>query len=124
MFLSSHGVSTALAVKIYKQYGDGALNILKNTPYRLARDMYGIGFLTADKIARALGMKEDDPARIEAGVEYVLAKFVDEGHVFAERDALVDESREALGVRMRRSKRRLSGFKPKNQSSSKMKRFI
>lgn len=64
MFLSSHGVSTALAVKIYKQYGDGALNVLKNEPYRLARDIYGIGFLTADKIARALGMKEDDPARI------------------------------------------------------------
>jgi len=98
MFLSSHGVSTALAVKIYKQYGDGALNVLKNEPYRLARDIYGIGFLTADKIARALGMKEDDPARIEAGVEYVLAKFIDDGHVFAERGALVDEAREALGA--------------------------
>jgi len=98
MFLSAHGVSTALAVKIYKQYGDGALNILRNEPYRLARDIYGIGFLTADKIARALGMKEDDPARIEAGVEYVLAKFIDDGHVFAERGALVDESREALGA--------------------------
>lgn len=98
MFLSSHGVSTALAVKIYKQYGDGALNVLKNEPYRLARDIYGIGFLTADKIARALGMKEDDPARIEAGVEYVIAKFIDEGHVFAERGALVDESRESLGA--------------------------
>lgn len=98
MFLSSHGVSTALAVKIYKQYGDGALNILKNEPYRLARDIFGIGFLTADKIAKALGMKEDDPARIEAGVEYVLAKFMDEGHVFAERDALVNEAREALGA--------------------------
>lgn len=98
MFLSSHGVSTALAVKIYKQYGDGALNVLKNEPYRLARDIYGIGFLTADKIARALGMKEDDPARIEAGVEYVLAKFIDDGHVYAERGALVDESREALGA--------------------------
>lgn len=98
LFLSSHGVSTALAVKIYKQYGDGALNVLKNEPYRLARDIYGIGFLTADKIARALGMQADDPARIEAGVEYVLAKFIDDGHVFAERGALVDESREALGA--------------------------
>lgn len=98
MFLSSHGVSAALAVKIYKQYGDGALNVLKNEPYRLARDIYGIGFLTADKIARALGMQADDPARIEAGVEYVLAKFIDDGHVFAERGALVDEAREALGA--------------------------
>ncbi len=98
MFLSAHGVSTALAVKIYKQYGDGALHVLQNEPYRLARDIYGIGFLTADKIARALGMHPDDPARIEAGVEYVLAKFTDEGHVFAERGALVDQAREALGV--------------------------
>lgn len=98
MFLSSHGVSTALAVKIYKQYADGALHVLKNEPYRLARDIYGIGFLTADKIARALGMKEDDPARIEAGVEYVMAKFIDDGHVFAKRDALVGEARESLGA--------------------------
>jgi exodeoxyribonuclease V alpha subunit len=98
MFLSSHGVSTALAVKIYKQYGDGALNVLRNEPYRLARDIFGIGFLTADKIARALGMKEDDPARIEAGVEYVLNKFIDEGHVFARRDDLVTESCAALGA--------------------------
>ncbi len=99
LFLSAHGVSAALGVKIYKQYGDGALNVLKNEPYRLARDIYGIGFLTADKIARALGMPEDAPARIEAGVEYVLAKFIDDGHVFAERGALVDEAREALGAR-------------------------
>lgn len=98
LFLAAHGVSTALAVKIYKQYGDAAVTVLKTEPYRLARDIYGIGFLTADKIARALGMKEDDPARIEAGVEYVLAKFSDDGHVFAERGALVDEAREALGA--------------------------
>jgi len=98
MFLSSHGVSTSLAVKIYKQYGDASLNVLRTEPYRLARDIYGIGFLTADKIARALGMNEDDPARIEAGVEYVLAKFTDDGHVFAPRDILINEAREALGV--------------------------
>src|SRR5512142_2817043 len=77
MFLSSHGVSTSLAVKIYKEYGDGALHVLSKEPYRLARDIYGIGFLTADKIARALGMKVDDPARIEAGVRHVLSQFSD-----------------------------------------------
>jgi exodeoxyribonuclease V alpha subunit len=98
MFLSSHGVSTALAVKIYKQYGDAALNVLRNEPYRLARDIYGIGFLTADKIARALGMKEDDPARIEAGVRHVLSEFADDGHVFAKHDELLQHAVEALGV--------------------------
>ncbi len=98
LFLQSHGVSTSLAVKIYKEYGDGALHVVQNEPYRLARDIYGIGFLTADKIARAIGIKEDDPARIDAGVRYVLGKFSDEGHVFAARGDLVQTSVETLGA--------------------------
>lgn len=98
MFLSSHGVSTSLAVRIYKAYGDGALHVLQNEPYRLARDIYGIGFLTADKIAQALGMRPDDPARIEAGVRHILGKFADDGHVFAEREPLVAAAGEALAV--------------------------
>lgn len=98
MFLSSHGVSTSLAVKIYKEYGDGALHVLRNEPYRLARDIYGIGFLTADKIARALGMQAGDPARVEAGIRYVLGQFSDDGHTFAQRQELVRASVEALEV--------------------------
>ena len=98
LFLQSHGVSTSLAVKIYKAYGDGALHVVQQEPYRLARDIFGIGFLTADKIARAIGIKPDDPARIEAGVRYVLGKFSDDGHVFARRDELVRDSVEALGA--------------------------
>lgn len=98
LFLQSHGVSTSLAVKIYKAYGDGALSVVRREPYRLARDIYGIGFLTADKIARAIGIKEDDPARIEAGVRYVLGQFSDEGHVFALRADLVAKAKEALGA--------------------------
>ncbi len=101
LFLQSYGVSTSLAVKIYKEYGDGALHVLRNEPYRLARDIYGIGFLTADKIARALGVKPDDPARIEAGVRHVLGEFSDDGHVFAQRDALLRQSAEILGVEAR-----------------------
>jgi len=98
LFLQSHDVSTALAVKIYKAYGDGALHVVQREPYRLARDIYGIGFLTADKIARALGIKEDDPARIEAGVRYVLSQFGDDGHVFATRADLIQQAGEALGA--------------------------
>jgi exodeoxyribonuclease V alpha subunit len=98
LFLQSHGVSTTLAVKIYKAYGDGALNVVRNDPYRLARDIWGIGFLTADKIARATGVKPDDPARIEAGVRYVLGNFSDDGHVFARRDDLVRDSAQTLGA--------------------------
>ena len=98
LFLQSHGVSTTLAVKIYKAYGDGALNVVRNDPYRLARDIWGIGFITADKIARAIGIKADDPARIEAGARYVLSNFSDDGHVFARRDDLVRESAQTLGA--------------------------
>ena len=98
LFLASHGVSTSLAVKIYKQYGDGALNVVRNDPYRLARDIYGIGFLTADKIAQAMGVKPDDPARIDAGARYVLGQFSDDGHVFALRADLVREATDALKV--------------------------
>ncbi len=98
LFLQSHGVSTTLAVKIYKAYGDAALNVVRNDPYRLARDIWGIGFLTADKIARATGVKPDDPARIEAGARYVLGSFSDDGHVFARRDDLTRESAQTLGA--------------------------
>ncbi|MFN8483853.1 MAG: ATP-dependent RecD-like DNA helicase [Anaerolineae bacterium] len=89
VFLQGHGVSTGLAVKIYKQYRNEALVIVQNDPYRLARDIYGIGFLTADKIARNMGFAIDDPRRIEAGVAYVLNEFSDGGHVFALRPDLV-----------------------------------
>ncbi len=96
LFLQSHGVSTALAVKIYKAYGDAALTIVRTDPYRLARDIWGIGFLTADKIARALGVQPDDPARIQAGARYVLGKFSDDGHTFATRADLIREAGAAL----------------------------
>ena len=70
LFLHSHGVSTNLAVKIYKQYGDQALSVVRGDPYRLARDIYGVGFLTADRIARSLGLPSRPPEahRSRAGV--------------------------------------------------------
>ncbi|MBI5880454.1 MAG: ATP-dependent RecD-like DNA helicase [Chloroflexi bacterium] len=98
LFLQSYGITTGLAVKIYKAYGDAALAVVRNEPYRLARDIYGIGFLTADKIARALGMLPDAPARIEAGVRHVLGSFSDEGHVFALRTDLLQKAALALDV--------------------------
>ena len=68
VFLQSHGVSPALAVRIYKQYGDGAAAVVKTDPYRLARDVYGIGFITADRIARNMGIAADAPERVAAGM--------------------------------------------------------
>jgi exodeoxyribonuclease V alpha subunit len=98
LFLQSHGVTTSLATKIYKYYGDEAIGIVRSDPYRLARDIYGIGFLTADKIARALGIPSDSPERIAAGLLYALNQASDEGHVFLPTSELVKSGVELLDV--------------------------
>lgn len=98
IFLQSHGVSTSLATKIYKQYGDAAIDTVQRNPYQLAQDIYGIGFLTADKIAKALGMAEDAPQRIAAGVEFALSNAVDEGHVYVPSPELIRRAQELLHV--------------------------
>ena len=98
LFLHSYGVHTHLAVKIYKTYADQSLEIVRNDPYRLARDIYGVGFKTADKIAQSLGLAKDHPSRIEAALVYVLNQMSDEGHVFAPRAELVEKTVELLGL--------------------------
>jgi exodeoxyribonuclease V alpha subunit len=98
VFLHGHGISTHLAVKIYKQYGDQSLAVVQSTPYRLVQDVHGIGFKTADKIAQALGLSPDDPARIEAGIHYTLSKMADDGHVYAPQAELEPEAAEILQV--------------------------
>lgn len=98
LFLQSHGVSTGLAVKIYKAYGDEAIRQVESDPYRLARDIHGIGFITADKIAKNLGLSHDHPARLEAGLVYTLNQAADEGHVFMPEEELVAATAELLGV--------------------------
>lgn len=97
LFLHSYGVSTNLAVKIYKQYGDQALAVVQSDPYRLARDIFGVGFKTADRIAQALGLPEDHPSRIEAALVYLLNTMSDDGHVFVPRNVLVEQTMELLG---------------------------
>lgn len=98
LFLQSHGVTTSLATKIYKYYGDDAIGIVRSDPYRLARDIYGIGFLTADKIARSLGIPEDSPARVAAGLLYALNTASEEGHVYLPTGELVHTASELLNV--------------------------
>ena len=98
IFLQSHGVSTGLAVKIYKHYGDAAIGVLQTNPYQLQRDIYGIGFKTADKIAMALGIPHDSPERVAAGVQYVLSQDTDEGNVFTPRAELVKKAADLLEV--------------------------
>jgi exodeoxyribonuclease V alpha subunit len=98
LFLQSHQVSTNLAVKIYKTYGDESIGIVKNDPYRLARDIYGVGFLTADKIARNIGIAADAPQRVAAGIEYTLNQMSDQGHVFVPRPHLIEAAVKILAV--------------------------
>jgi exodeoxyribonuclease V alpha subunit len=98
LFLQSHNVSTSHAVKIYKTYGDASITTVRQDPYRLARDIHGIGFLTADKIGRELGLAHDSPQRIQAGITYTLSQMADEGHVYAPQGELVHESTRILEV--------------------------
>jgi exodeoxyribonuclease V alpha subunit len=98
LFLHSHGVSTNLVIKIYKEYGNQALSIVQSDPYRLARDLYGVGFKTADKIAQALGLPKDHPSRIETGIVYILNESTDEGHVFFPRSELIERTAVLLEV--------------------------
>ena len=90
LFLQSHDVSTTHAAKIYKTYENDAIAVVTENPYRLADDIYGIGFVTADTIAQKLGIDKDAPHRVQAGIKYVLSQKADEGHVFQHRGELVE----------------------------------
>ncbi len=96
LFLQGHKMSTGLVIKIYKQYGDDAIAMVQENPYRLARDIWGIGFLTADKIARDMGLPADSPHRMAAGVVYALNEATNDGHVFVPRHELIVQAAELL----------------------------
>ncbi|VAX20533.1 RecD-like DNA helicase YrrC [hydrothermal vent metagenome] len=91
LFLQSHGISTAYSLKIYKTYGDAAPEKIKENPYRLINDVWGIGFKVADNIGRNLGFTEHDPVRIKAGIIHILSEAVRNGHVFIPEVDLVRE---------------------------------
>ena len=82
LFLQGHGVSAAYSTRIYKTYGQDAVRVVQENPYRLAQDVRGIGFITADKIARQMGIDEHSPHRAQAALEHLLLEQADEGHVF------------------------------------------
>ncbi len=98
LFLQSHGISGALAAKIYKRYGDAAAAVLRENPYRLASEITGIGFRSADKIAANLGIARDAPQRAEAGLLYALEQGESDGHVFLPEDTLLQTAAELLGI--------------------------
>jgi exodeoxyribonuclease V alpha subunit len=98
VFLHSHGVGTARAVRIYKTYGSDAVQVMTENPYRLARDIRGIGFKTADAIAMKLGVEKTALIRVRAGISYALTEAMDEGHCGLPTDELLPLARDLLEV--------------------------
>jgi exodeoxyribonuclease V alpha subunit len=99
--LQGYGISTSLAVRIYKKFGDDSGRIIAKEPYRLAREVWGIGFKTADKIARAVGIAADAPERLQAGVLHVLGAASDEGHTLLPEKELTTQATDLLGAEAR-----------------------
>jgi len=98
LFLQSHEVQASLAARIYKAYGAEAVTVIRDDPYRMAKDVYGVGFITADGLAQKLGLPAQSPQRHVAGLRYALSKASDDGHVFLPRRELIDKAVELLGA--------------------------
>jgi exodeoxyribonuclease V alpha subunit len=98
IFLQGHGVSAAYSAKIFKQYGNRSIGVVKENPYRLAKDVHGIGFVTADRIARNLGIDPHSLIRTKAGLIYVLNELTEEGHVYYPERDLIHKAMEMLQV--------------------------
>src|SRR5829696_1863968 len=98
VFLQGVGVSTSLAVRIYKTYQDEAIQVVRREPYRLAGDVWGIGFKTADQIAQRLGIPHDSPQRVKAGLQFALSEASEDGHCFLPETELITKATGLLGV--------------------------
>ena len=96
LFLQDHGVSTSFAAKIYRQYGNESLDKMKENPFQMADDIWGIGFKTADGIAQKLGFAKEAYVRLRSGIMYTLSNLADEGHVFAYQEQLIAKAAELL----------------------------
>ncbi|MCI8465537.1 MAG: ATP-dependent RecD-like DNA helicase [Lachnospiraceae bacterium] len=96
LFLQAHGVSTAFAARIYRQYGNESIGKVKENPFRLADDIWGIGFKTADNIAEKLGFEKESFVRLRSGIMYTLSRLAEEGHVYGEREQLLKKAAELL----------------------------
>jgi exodeoxyribonuclease V alpha subunit len=98
LFLQSHDVSSSYAARIFRHYGKESIRVLRENPYRLAEDIFGIGFLTADRISEKLGIPRESDMRAEAGIMHVLHRLSDDGHVYYPHGALIEECEKILGI--------------------------
>ncbi|MBY0529379.1 MAG: ATP-dependent RecD-like DNA helicase [Rhabdochlamydiaceae bacterium] len=110
IFLRGHGVSPSFAQKIYKTYGDQSIQKVKTNPYRLAQEIHGIGFKTADSIAQGIGIPLDSPARIDGGISHMLWELSNEGHVCYPRGELVPIVQEALQITLAQVEQRVDAM--------------
>jgi exodeoxyribonuclease V alpha subunit len=100
IFLQGYGISTLFATKIYKTYGDKAIQVVSDNPYRLAHDIYGIGFFSADKIALAMGFEPTGAPRLEAAIKHVLAASREDGHCFLSEQQIIADTLELLRIKI------------------------
>ena len=98
MFLQEFNISNTLAAKIYEKYDDKIYTIVREHPYKIAEDIFGVGFKTVDEIAKNVGIKENSPERIEAGIQYTLLLALDEGHTYLPKELLIERAYDILSV--------------------------
>ena len=98
LFLQQYGISTLFAVKIYKAYGDKAISTVKENPYCLAKDIYGIGFFSADKIALKMNIHPEGKERIQAGIQFILGNARESGHCYLSKDQIINQTKEILSL--------------------------
>ncbi len=131
VFLQGNGVSPAFAQKIFKTYGSQSITKVKDNPFCLARDIFGVGFKTADTIAQKMGITKDSDQRIDAGIEYVLSQLSGDGHVCYPVDDFLKEGEKTLEVTPDQIERRLQGLQQEGRieladliEEGKKKRFV
>jgi exodeoxyribonuclease V alpha subunit len=123
LFLQEYGVSTLFAVKIFKVYGNNAIEIVKNNPYKLTKDIYGIGFFSADKIALNLGIEQDNPIRIRAAIAHVLAASRTQGHCYLELEYLINDVEKLLKQDFREAvEHEVAGMERENELKTRIKK--
>ena len=131
IFLQTYGVSPAFAQKIFKRYGDQSISKVKENPFTLAQDIFGIGFRTADLLAQKMGIPKDSAQRLDAGIEYVLSQLSNEGHVCYPVDAFLPEAQKILEADLKQIEERLNNLQQEGRielkdliEEGKKRRFV
>ncbi|MCA9392520.1 AAA family ATPase, partial [candidate division WWE3 bacterium] len=113
--LQGLGITPLTAQKVINQYGAKSVDQIRQNPYQLAQDIWGVGFTKADEIAKGIGFKNDHPFRVQAGISYALLKALDDGHMYLPREELIEVAQKLLGVNKERVQEQLETLVNSNQ---------